>query len=942
MKNEEVLNGIAAISAISNSYNSLKKDVIESNEFEKAACDFLENVCSENTTLSSATSLCNTDGNFGITFGRVKIPLDMTTSMWSVLERSIPQLISDNTINIDTVIDISKPFIMACDINNDAEIAATISQKILVSMLKADNSLHFHCADFVTGGHFFSSVHKMVALFPSLSGGKVYTKTNEFSDLLKELEMIASSAMTEIAGKYSSVDDYNSNNSVKIDKHIVIIYLTDPAYQSDEFARLRILTENGKRNGMSFIIAGSSREIALFSDYADYCISFKENLRIGQKAELPFIVHEICELTESEIEDVISSMQSSSTIDTRIEGYPNLNSEFFKMDSSTAMRVPFAIDKNGTPLYFEIGGNAPTHALIAGATGSGKSVALHTLITQIIRNYHPDDVEIWAIDYKAVEFAQYFDLRSPHFRVIAHDTSNEFSLSLIDLLYREYEKRQQEFLNAKVKNINEYRNVYGKHAMPRIIAIIDEFQIMTQAVQEYTGNADYRTRLENLLRLTRAMGISFILCSQTIASGLSGLSDAARDQIGCRLCLKHDDDNEIRETLMLSGPDAGEIIAAAKNLRRGQGIYKRARWANEHAPDGKAHEFLQANILYINDNIKRDIINTANKLLKNDYTPKEEVLVRGGGRTYISEKIRHPMVQFLNGNYAPDDEHIEWYPAAPASLEDFFRIEIENAAAANIMIVGENDDLRDSLIVHSLCGFLMSPKNRVVVSILDENYPDRARLIGLLNKIRAERLTINAGIRSCLEVIAELKKIRPSYETNTIYVWYGLDKLKNELFLMKQENADDPIQEAVEPSLTREDMAADIMSFIGELTKSAPTEGVSVNRPDELSFDDCKNILRQAFEVGPENNKFHMVIFNNNKSMKKSGFIELDNFENRIGTRMSADDSYDLFGSSLAIGKTDDNTVIYYAGSGNAIPLRPYLMPSESWFESFNKASNKV
>ena len=219
---------------------------------------------------------------------------------------------------------------------------------------------------------------------------------------------------------------------------------------------------------------------------------------------------------------------------------------------------------------------------------------------------------------------------------------------------------------------------------------------------------------------------------------------------------------------------------------------------------------------------------------------------------------------------------------------------------------------------------------------MDENYPDRARLIGLLNKIRAERLTINAGIRSCLEVIAELKKIRPSYETNTIYVWYGLDKLKNELFLMKQENADDPIQEAVEPSLTREDMAADIMSFIGELTKSAATEGVSVNRPDELSFDDCKNILRQA------NNKFHMVIFNNNKSMKKSGFIELGNFENRIGTRMSADDSYDLFGSSLAIGKTDDNTVIYYAGSGNAIPLRPYLMPSESWFESFNKASNKV
>ena len=46
---------------------------------------------------------------------------------------------------------------------------------------------------------------------------------------------------------------------------------------------------------------------------------------------------------------------------------------------------------------------------------------LHTLILQTIRNYHPDDVEIWAIDYKAVEFDGYIQHRTPYFRVIAHD-----------------------------------------------------------------------------------------------------------------------------------------------------------------------------------------------------------------------------------------------------------------------------------------------------------------------------------------------------------------------------------------------------------------------------------------------------------------------------------------------------------------------------------------
>ena len=438
------------------------------------------------------------------------------------------------------------------------------------------------------------------------------------------------------------------------------------------------------------------------------------------------------------------------------------------------------------------------------------------------------------------------------------------------------------------------------------------------------------------------MGISFVLCSQTIASGLSGLSDAARDQIGCRLCLKHDDDNEIRETLMLSGPSASDIVGKAKELRRGQGIYKRARWANEHAPDGKAYEFLQAHILFINDDLKTEMINTANRLLGNNFTSKEEILVRGGGRIYISEKVRHPLTRFMNEGYEPDDECIEWHPAAPTTLADSFCLEIDSSAAANIMLVGEDDNLRESTVVHSVCGFLMNPNNRVVVSIVDENYPDRARMIGFLKKIQSSQLILNIGIRSTLDTIAGLKKIRPTPGRNTIYIWYGLDKLKNELFLMSQDENDEATPEVKPTSASREDLMADLMGFLTDITENTTTVSKEVPVSDNLTFDDCKNILRQAFEVGPENNKLHMIIFNNRKAMKKSGFIDMDNFENRIGTRMSTDDSYELFGSSLAISKTDENTVIYYAGSGSVIPLRPYLMPDDNWFRLFNEAISNL
>ena len=939
MINNEVINGIAAISAVSNAYQSIKKDVLDSVGMEQAACAFIENLCAENPSLCNAACLDNGSGGNGVLFGSVHIPLEATDAMLSVIREKIPQLIHGNALNLEAKVDFSKAFSILIHVDRGEAAAASFCQQLLLAKLGANKSLHFHCADLVMGGNFFSSVHKLLPLFPSKTGGKVYTKATEFSELIKDLENSASTAMTRLGGTYASVDEYNKQNEIKIDEHLTIVYLSATTYHNEDYNRLRILLENGKRNGMSFIIVGAGETIEGFASQIDFQLDFVGDCAyIGKDAKLPVSLCPVSNLSEDVVENLIASLQSSATVDTRYENQPNLHTEFFAMDSAAALRIPFAVDKNNTPLYFEIGGAAPAHALIAGSTGSGKSVALHTLIMQIIRNYHPDDVEIWAIDYKAVEFARYLDHRSPHFRVIAHDTSNEFSLSLIDLLYEEYEKRQQAFVDSKVKDIEAYRRLYGKHSMPRIVAIIDEFQLMTQAVQNYTGTVNYSIRLENLLRLTRAMGFSFVLCSQTIASGLSGLSDSARSQIGCRLCLKHNDDNEIRETLTLSGPDASEITAKAKELRRGQGIYKRARWAGEHAPDGKADEFLQAHILFINEDLKTEMINTANQLLGKNYTAKEEILVRGGGRIHVSEKVRHPLVRFTNAGYEPDDECVEWYPAAPTTLADSFCLELENAAAANVMLVGEDDDLRESIVVHSVCGFLMNPNNKVVVSIMNEDYPDRARMISLLRKIQSPQLTMNVGIRSCLDTIAGLSKIRPTPGRNTIYIWYGLDKLKNELFLMNQDDEEEEIPAEKPAPVSREEMREDLMGFLAEITGKKESGSKKAPLSDDLSFDNCKDILRQAFEVGPENNKLHMIIFNNRKAMKKSGLIEMDNFENRIGTRMSTDDSYELFGSSLAISKTDENTVIYYAGSGSVIPLRPYLMPDDHWFRAFNEA----
>ena len=944
MTNHEILNGISAIQAAMSAFSVLREDVTEPEALEAELLWLLEGLCVENPALLAGTAIRNEHAEKTSVIGMCTAQLSGPNNARALLAEKLPALANSEGLSVPVEVDFSKGLTMVLEVDGGAGAsvdASVMSQYVLLSTLKEKQALNFRCGDMAMGGSFFSSVHSLIAKFPKRTGGRVYTKPEDIDALLKDLEAAAAQSIAALGGMYHSVLDYNRSNTVKLQEYVAVIYLSKSSRSDDFLRRIRLLMENHRKNGISFILVGEGELLRQMEDLAEYYMRYADGQsRIGCKADLPFAVDESVRLSDDTAAELAADMQTAATVDTLYEHHPELHTDFFTMDSSEALRIPFAVDKDGIVQYFEIGGEAPSHALLSGSTGSGKSVALHTLIMQIVRNYHPDDVEIWAIDYKAVEFDSYMQHRTPHFRVIGYDTSTEFSLSLLDLLDQEYNRRMRLFLETGTKNIAQFRQKMGPHSMPRIIVFIDEFQIMTQAVQAYNGSRDYRTVLENLLKLTRAMGISFVFCSQTIATGLSGLTESARDQIGCRMCLKHDDDHEIRETLMLSGDGAAEIAARAKELRKGQSIYKRARWAKEHAPDGKAYEFKDCNILYINDELKAEMIDGINAKAAGTYAPKEEIIVRGGGRIPISDKVRHPMEKFLADGYEPEEDVLEWYPAAPTTLADAFCLELENTAGANILLVGENDDLRESITVHSLCGFLMNPNNHIVASFVDEGYSDRARMIGLLRNIASDRLTIHVGVRETLTVISKLKKIRPAPGRNTIYLWYGLDKLKNEIFLMNQDDDD----EEVAPSgsgenMSKEDMIADLMNFLAEI--NPPAASAAKKEPaagSDLSYEDCRGILRQAFEVGPENNHYHMVLFNNYKALKKSGLIELANFENRLGTRMSGDDSYDLFGSSLAISKTDDNTVIYYSGSGQPIPLRPYLMPDAAWYARFNAA----
>lgn len=218
-----------------------------------------------------------------------------------------------------------------------------------------------------------------------------------------------------------------------------------------------------------------------------------------------------------------------------------------------SISLPYGVDARDQvhSLSFD---NENFASYLMGASGSGKSTLLHTLITGILRNYHPDDVELWLADFKMSEFAQYMDPLPPHVKYILLDESPELVYDLLDKLTEEMMERQRFFM--KHRDMKKVENVPSSVYMPVIFVILDEFSIMSQAVSE---SEVYKLRLQNLLAKGRALGIKFIFSSQTFTKGVAGLTQTAKDQIQSRIAMKNSY-NEINETLELSSNTRTEQV----------------------------------------------------------------------------------------------------------------------------------------------------------------------------------------------------------------------------------------------------------------------------------------------------------------------------------------------------------------------------------------------
>lgn len=175
-------------------------------------------------------------------------------------------------------------------------------------------------------------------------------------------------------------------------------------------------------------------------------------------------------------------------------------------------KLLFALGKDlmGNCVYGEL--NKMPHLLIAGATGSGKSVCVNTIITSILMRTKPDEVKLLLVDPKKVEFTPYREV--PHLIgpvITSGDEANRALKVIVNMMDNRYEL----FSMAGVRNIQGYNSYIENHPeeglqkMPWIVVIIDELaDLMLVAAKEVEAS------IQRITQLARAAGIHLIVATQ--------------------------------------------------------------------------------------------------------------------------------------------------------------------------------------------------------------------------------------------------------------------------------------------------------------------------------------------------------------------------------------------------------------------------------------------
>ena len=209
-------------------------------------------------------------------------------------------------------------------------------------------------------------------------------------------------------------------------------------------------------------------------------------------------------------------------------------------------------DVSGTSISYDIA--RMPHVLVAGSTGSGKSVMIHSIISTLLFRCSPQECKFILVDPKRVELVGYRDI--PHLLTPVIVDSHK-ALPAFKWAISEMERRYRLLENAKVRDIDLYNEMSGFQALPYIIIIVDELADLMM-----TSANDVEKAICRIAQLARAVGIHLVLATQR--PSVDVLTGLIKANIPCRIAFNVT--SQIDSRVIIDQPGAEKLLGRGDML----------------------------------------------------------------------------------------------------------------------------------------------------------------------------------------------------------------------------------------------------------------------------------------------------------------------------------------------------------------------------------------
>ncbi len=238
-----------------------------------------------------------------------------------------------------------------------------------------------------------------------------------------------------------------------------------------------------------------------------------------------------------------------------------------EFQKSEALSFPIGRNVNGEPVFANIA--KMPHMLVAGATGSGKSITLHSILISLLYKNSPEMLKMILIDPKRVELSIYNNL--PHL-IAPVVTDNKKAIGALRWVIQEMDRRYQVLLEAGSRDIKSY-NKSAAEPMPYILVVIDELaDLMATYGREVEGS------IIRLAQMARATGIHIIVSTQR--PSVEVITGLIKANITTRIALQVASQIDSRTILDMAGAEKllghGDLLFVSSDFskpRRIQGAF---------------------------------------------------------------------------------------------------------------------------------------------------------------------------------------------------------------------------------------------------------------------------------------------------------------------------------------------------------------------------------